>query len=183
MLVRGLLILTACAVPACSASQPRSPSAVESVIDSFVVGPRLGARAAPVARQLRLPFAPHVGYADTGFHAPRGVHGLVLRVDEALASETDHPTRWAQIANIGIGFDTRATADSARQLLARHLGSPFCSFAGDEARRAAWYYWPGADHRGVLLTLPLREYEHPYLVFGAPEPDPRQASQGTCDGL
>jgi hypothetical protein len=107
------------------------------------------------------------------------VHGLVLRVDETLASETDHPTRWAQIANIGIGFDAPGTADSALRLLTRNLGRPFCSFAGDEARRAAWYYWPGQGHRGILLTIPLRPYEHPYLVFGAQEPDPRQ-SAGAC---
>jgi hypothetical protein len=151
---------------------------VASVLDSFVVGPELGARAAPVAAALHLPFQPLVGYADTSFHAAGGIHGLLLQIDEAPRSD-ERPTRWARIRSIAMGFDTRAAADSARQLLARHLGPPVCYFSGNETRRLALYFWPDRGPEGVMLTVPLNPYEYPFVVFGA-KPDVESASRD-CD--
>jgi len=156
---------------------------METVLDSLVVGPQLGARAAPVASKLHLPFAPHVGYADTAFSTPTGIHGLVLWVDETLGSETDHPTRWARIAKIGIGFFTRAGADSARQLVTRHLGTPFCNLLGSPNLPLASYFWPVQGTEGVLLEVPIQRLEPPYMVFGARGPDPASAVPRPCDAL
>lgn len=167
-------------VAACGCSS-RPPTAVDSVLDSLVAGPRIGARAAPVAAALHLPFAPHVGYADTAFHTATGVHGLVLWVDEALASGTDRPTRWAQIARIGIGFFTPAGADSAKELVTRHLGRPFCFVTGTPDRPVQSYFWPDRGPQGVLLEVPQPWHEPPFMVFGFQGPDPTQATRRPCD--
>lgn len=169
-----------CVVAACGTSSS-PPTAVESVLDSLVPGPRLGARAAPVAAALHLPFAPHQGYADTAFHSAAGVHGLILWVDEVLASGTDRPTRWARIARIGIGFSTQAGADSARQLATRHLGRPFCFLTGTPDRPLETYFWPDRGPQGVLLEVPLRWYEPPFMVFGIQGPDPSRAARRPCE--
>lgn len=179
MQLRGFVVASLCVLVACEPSPRRSSVAVASVLDSFVVGPQIGARAAPVAAALHLPFEALVGYADTGFHAPRGVHGLVLRVDEALHSVSERPSSQARIATVGIGFDTQAQADSAKALLMRHLGPAVCYFVGNETRRAAWYFWPDQGHQGVLLTIPLAPNQHPYILFGATTP---KATPGPCDG-
>ena len=181
MQLRILLVAPLCALAACAPSPPPASAAVASVLDSFVVGPELGARAAPVAATLHLPFPPYVGYADTGFHAARGIHGLLLQLDQALRYADERPSRWARISSIAMGFDTRAEADSARQLLTRHLGAPLCAFAGSEARRLSLYFWPGRGPEGVQLTIPLNTYDHPFVVFGT-KPDPSQATWGACDG-
>lgn len=177
---RNLLLAPLCLLVACTSS-PRAASPAATVLDSLVAGLQLGARAAPMAAAHHLPFSPYVGYADTGFRTPAGVHGLVLQVDEALRSESERPTRWANVERIGIGFVTHAAADSARQLLMRHLGSPVCYFVGDEARRVEWYYWPEQADKGILLTLPLLPYQPAYVVFGAPAPDPKHTMASACD--
>jgi hypothetical protein len=178
MRLRGLLLASLCVLAACEPSPRRSSAAVAAVLDSLVVGPQIGAQAAPVAAALHLPFSPLVGYADTGFHAAAGVHGLVLRVDEALPTISDRPSSRARIVNIGIGFDTPAQADSARALLLRHLGAPVCYFVGDAAGRARWYFWPDQGPDGVLLAIPLNPFRHPYVVFGATTPE---ATPSRCD--
>jgi hypothetical protein len=183
MHLRELLVAALWGVVACGSSPRHPPSASEVVLDSLVAGPRIGARAAPVAKMLHLPFAPRVGYADTAFSTPTGVHGLVLWVDETLSSSTDHPTRWAQIAKIGIGFFTRAGADSARRLVTRHLGAPFCHLVGTQNLPIASFFWPESGTKGVLLEVPLQRFEPPYMVFGAQGPDPTHATPRPCDAL
>jgi hypothetical protein len=180
MRLREFLVAALGGVVACG-SPPQPPTASEVVLDSLVAGPRLGARAAPVAQALHLPFAPHVGYADTGFSAPTGIHGLVLWVDETLSSDADRPTRWARIEKIGMGFFTRAGADSARQLVTRHLGAPFCHLVGTPNLPIASYFWPESGTKGVLLEVPLQRFEPPYMVFGAHGPDPTRATPRPCD--
>ena len=166
---------------ACTSSPRHSSPTVASVLDSLVPGPRIGARAEPIARELHLPFAPYVGYADSGFRNAAGVHGVVLRVDETLNSESHQPSRWARIANIGIGFDSRAGANAAKQLVTRHLGPPLCYIASDEQRRAALYFWPNQMPDGVLLTVPVKPYQPPFMVFGATEPRMNRSALGECD--
>lgn len=180
MQARELLVAATVVVAACGSS-PRPPTAIQSVLDSLVPGPQIGARAAPVATALHLTFAPHVGYADTAFHTPRGIHGLVLWVDETLASETDRPTRWAQIARIGIGFFTQAGADSAAQLVTRHLGRPFCYLGGTPNRPVESYFWPNRGPKGILLEVPQQRHDPPFMLFGFPGPDPTRATFRPCD--
>jgi hypothetical protein len=181
MQLRGLVVASLCVLVACEPAPRGASPAVASVLDSFVVGPEIGARAAPVAAALHLPFAPYVGYADTGFHAARGVHGLLLQLDEALRSGDARPSRRARIRSIAMGFSTRAEADSARQLLTRHLGTPVCYFTGPESRRLALYFWPGQGPEGVMLTVPLNQVDYPFVVFGADQPDPGTSAPTACD--
>jgi len=180
MPIRELLVAAALVAAACGSS-PRPPTAIDSVLDSLVAGPRIGVRAAPVATALHLTFAPHVGYADTAFHTPAGIHGLVLWVDETLASETDRPTRWAQVARIGIGFFTQAAADSAAQLVTRHLGRPFCYLGGTPDRPVESYFWPDRGPKGILLEVPPQWREPPFMLFGFQGPDPTSANLKPCE--
>ena len=79
-----------------------------------------------------------------------------------------------------MGFDTWAAGDSARLLLTRHLGTPACYFTGPETRRLALYYWPDQGPEGVMLTLPLNNFDYPFVVFGADQPDPSKSSPSAC---
>ena len=174
------LLTPLCLLAACTSSQ-QAASPAAAMLDSLVAGLQLGARAAPTAAALHLPFSPYVCYADTGFRPPAGIPGLVLQVDEALRSESERPTRWARIGSVGIGFATHAAADSARQLFLRHLGTPICYFVGTEARRAEWYFWPDRRSKGTLLAMPLVDYQPAYVLFGAPAPDAQHTAPAACD--
>jgi hypothetical protein len=181
MIGRSFAIL-ACLAAACSPTPPPSSPAVAAALDSFAPGVRIGARAAPIAAQLQLGFAPYVGYADTAFRRTRGVHGIVLRVAEELNSKEQRPSRGARIGNVGIGFDSRDAGDAAREFLTRQLGPPntFCYVAADGWRRVALYFWPDRMSEGVLLTVPLQPAERPFVTFAVREPDPNRSDSRAC---
>jgi len=164
------------------ASRPQAPSnTVAAVLDSLVPGVRIGARAAPAAQHLHLSYAPYAGYADTSIHGLAGVRGIVLYVDEELNSEGQEPSRWARIAEVGMEFVTKAGADSAKELLIRHLGQPqvFCTRATQH--RAALYFWPDHPPQGVWLVVPLEPPERAFVTFEATEPDSGLSIPKACD--
>ena len=167
------------------ASQPQAPShAVAAVLDSLVPGVRIGARAAPTAERLHLAFAPYAGYADSSFQGPAGVRGIVLRVDEDLNSEGQEPSRWARIAEVEVEFVTKTDAESAKELLIRHLGPPrrFCVRAEASHRReVALYFWPDHPPQGVLFRVPLEPPEPAFVIFEALQPDSTISALSTCD--
>jgi hypothetical protein len=167
------------------ASQPQAPShAVAAVLDSLAPGVRIGARAAPTAERLHLAFAPYAGYADSAFQDLPGSRGIVLWVNEDLNSEGQEPSRWARIAEVGVKFVTKAGADSAKELLIRHLGQPrrFCVRAEASHRpEVALYFWPDHPPQGVLFRVPLEPPEPAFVIFEALQPDSNISALSTCD--
>jgi hypothetical protein len=104
--------------------------------------------------QYALRVAPYLGYRDSGYMAPAGLHDLGIRVNEYVDDGQPTVSRAARIVAVSLRSPDAGRTAAVEADLVRRLGAPDvrCYVTNRSARwRSA--FWPGWVGRGVEVLV------------------------------
>lgn len=134
-----------------AACGPAPDERVQAVLETYAPDVALGSRVSAEARErYQLTVAPYMGYRDSAYVAPDGLHDLGLRVDEYVDDARPRVSRWARVESVLLAAPDSAALAAAESRLRGALGAPEVS-CRQGAQRWRELRWRGSGGRGVRL--------------------------------
>jgi hypothetical protein len=138
-------------------------SPVQSLVDAYAPGLRLGATIGKVARhKYHLDVAPYVGYVDSAYFGPEGLRVLHVKLDQYVDDGAAVVSPGARVEWISMRIATPSDAKRIEQQVRAVLGAPeeTCFRGLPLGRRVRSLYWAGRGGIGARMVIPRDAWQY-----------------------